>query len=594
MSKASKRILSLCIALSMAIGLTGCVYPDNVMFSAHQKTLYDVNNTAKNFPGITDSAYGRGLPDYGDSSLNDQFDVTIAYWAKDDGNPDTENLCGGQTMGIAGDYDALPQGETGQPCIRLPVVMTTDWTGYDFTNNVFLHDIQIDGESLSIAAGTLGLYNNNGIYAYFFIQFYPQPQGNTQTFEVNYYDEEGDYRPEYSGNLTVTFVHVPAVQLNSSTLPDGTENMAYHHDISGDATGGAAPYSFVLADGSTLPTGLSLSPSGVISGTPAQAVTGHSFDVTVTDSKAPTAQAAAATYVMTIAGHGPVSGPSVSHSSLRIVRGSTAAFTVSLGQNGNQAVMADITSEDPGIATATPTSITGGTVTVTGIAAGSTRIKVSFSGGTATPTDLYVPVTVTSPHTPTDPDDSDSAPVVPAVPATLTVDAARAKAALDAMQPGEANARIAHTGSINALAEAWRVFGQTPVIFDTVEGEAVQVRITVGAPHKLTTDRMTSGFVSGSAVNSPKALFQQFFQNKVQVVHLEQAVTFGQPVEVAAKVDLSGMELSKLTFYSYDNATNVYRQIMNPSRWVDKNGYLHFTTTLAGDIVISDGALMKK
>jgi len=30
------------------------------------------------------------------------------------------------------------------------------------------------------------------------------------------------------------------------------------------------------------------------------------------------------------------------------------------------------------------------------------------------------------------------------------------------------------------------------------------------------------------------------------------------------------------------------------SYWIDKNGYLRFTTELAGDIVISEGALKRK
>ena len=54
------------------------------------------------------------------------------------------------------------------------------------------------------------------------------------------------------------------------------------------ATGGLAPYSWSLAAGSSLPTGLSMNAAGVISGTPTAAGT-FSFTITVRDSRARTA-----------------------------------------------------------------------------------------------------------------------------------------------------------------------------------------------------------------------------------------------------------------------------------------------------------------
>lgn len=51
------------------------------------------------------------------------------------------------------------------------------------------------------------------------------------------------------------------------------------------ATGGTPPYQWSLATGSTLPAGLTLSSSGLLSGTPTS--TGATFSVTVTDSESP-------------------------------------------------------------------------------------------------------------------------------------------------------------------------------------------------------------------------------------------------------------------------------------------------------------------
>ena len=65
-------------------------------------------------------------------------------------------------------------------------------------------------------------------------------------------------------------------------------------------------------------------------------------------------------------------------------------------------------------------------------------------------------------------------------------------------------------------------------------------------------------------------------------------------VEIAAKLDLTGMGTSNLYFYSYNSKANTYRRIEKPTCWIDKNGYLHFTTEMAGDIIISKGPLDRK
>lgn len=64
------------------------------------------------------------------------------------------------------------------------------------------------------------------------------------------------------------------------TMPAATAGTAYNTSIS--ASGGTGPYTYQLSSGS-LPTGLSLSPSGAISGAPTSAGT-YSFSVKVIDS----------------------------------------------------------------------------------------------------------------------------------------------------------------------------------------------------------------------------------------------------------------------------------------------------------------------
>lgn len=75
----------------------------------------------------------------------------------------------------------------------------------------------------------------------------------------------------------------------AANVPQATQSAAYQATLA--ASGGTGPYTWALASGSTLPSGLTLSSGGVISGTLASTVaTGsYAFTVKVTDSKSATA-----------------------------------------------------------------------------------------------------------------------------------------------------------------------------------------------------------------------------------------------------------------------------------------------------------------
>ena len=76
-----------------------------------------------------------------------------------------------------------------------------------------------------------------------------------------------------------------ALLVISIALPNGTPQLTYSTNLA--ATGGTGPYSWSVTKGS-LPAGLVISSSGVISGTPTQAGT-SAFTVQVTDSSSPAA-----------------------------------------------------------------------------------------------------------------------------------------------------------------------------------------------------------------------------------------------------------------------------------------------------------------
>lgn len=171
---------------------------------------------------------------------------------------------------------------------------------------------------------------------------------------------------------------------------------------------------------------------------------------------------------------------------------------------------------------------------------------------------------------------------------------AEIKEAVDkARQNGDAFALLRRSGSYGVKAGQWKLFGDLSLRADTT-GSPVQVRVSIPEPAKLTADVLLSGAVKGRIVDSRKAFFEKWFQNQLRVVHLDYSGSFGQAVEIAARVDLTGMDTANLTFYSYDKAANSYKRIEKPAYWIDSNGYLHFTTELAGDIVVSEGGLEKR
>lgn len=91
----------------------------------------------------------------------------------------------------------------------------------------------------------------------------------------------------------------PAQSLSvaTKTLPAGQVGNAYAVTLA--ASGGTAPYTWSLASGA-LPSGLSLSSTGAISGTPTAGVSAGALTVEVTDAENP-AQSATATLALTIA-----------------------------------------------------------------------------------------------------------------------------------------------------------------------------------------------------------------------------------------------------------------------------------------------------
>src|SRR5881296_2137774 len=100
-----------------------------------------------------------------------------------------------------------------------------------------------------------------------------------------------------SASLSINVVGLPLLQITSSQLPGGTVGSAYSATLS--ASGGTSPYSWSVSSG-TLPTGLSLSSSGTLSGTPTVAGA-FPFTVAVKDAASASASASLSINVVTAA-----------------------------------------------------------------------------------------------------------------------------------------------------------------------------------------------------------------------------------------------------------------------------------------------------
>jgi hypothetical protein len=117
----------------------------------------------------------------------------------------------------------------------------------------------------------------------------------TSNFTVRVTDSQGT--PDtYDQALSIA---IPAdLAVTTSSPPNGSVGTAYSQTLA--ATGGVTPYSWSTVGG-TLPSGLSLSSGGVISGTPTATGT-SSFTVQVTDSQTPTDTATRALSITVTAG----------------------------------------------------------------------------------------------------------------------------------------------------------------------------------------------------------------------------------------------------------------------------------------------------
>ncbi|WRS27963.1 hypothetical protein U6B65_02205 [Oscillospiraceae bacterium MB08-C2-2] len=180
---------------------------------------------------------------------------------------------------------------------------------------------------------------------------------------------------------------------------------------------------------------------------------------------------------------------------------------------------------------------------------------------------------------------------------TAAAQAAAKSSAAKAGDTGVATVRLKNPGSISlaALQAMTQAAGMpTKIHADSMsaDGESVEVRISFD-PAKAVKDISLSASARNSTAKARETLFSKWFSNTVQVISFEQQGAFGFPVEIAVKMREKNADIKNLVFYSYNQASNSYQRIPDPLAWIDVNGYIHFTTSYAGDIIISKGILTR-
>jgi large repetitive protein len=197
-----------------------------------------------------------------------------------------------------------------------------------------------------------------------------------------------------NGTFTLANLAVPTITLSPTTLPNGVKGVAYPSQTL-SATGGTAPYTFTLTAGS-LPSGLTLSTAGVLSGTPT-ATGPFTFTVAATDNSAGhftgTQQ-----YMVTVSAAALVSiAVMPANGTLKV--GQTQQYTATgTYQDGTTPVLPAVqvtwTSDTPGVASVNAsgevTATAGGTAHITatvGSVSGQTMVTVSTPtlGGVSVP-----------------------------------------------------------------------------------------------------------------------------------------------------------------------------------------------------------------
>ncbi|MBV1854512.1 ExeM/NucH family extracellular endonuclease [Catellatospora sp. NEAU-YM18] len=184
------------------------------------------------------------------------------------------------------------------------------------------------------------------------------------------YSGSADLLGSQSGPLAVAVVDPVTLD---GVLPGGTVGSAYSASVS---AGGGGPITFALSDGA-LPPGLSLSASGVVSGTPTVGG-GYTFTVTATNPVSTVAR----DYTVTVAAAATTTA--VTSSASPSVLGAPVTFTATVAGPAGTTPTGFVQFRVDGAAVGGPVALSGGTATsspIASLAVGQHQVTAQYLGG---------------------------------------------------------------------------------------------------------------------------------------------------------------------------------------------------------------------
>ena len=114
----------------------------------------------------------------------------------------------------------------------------------------------------------------------------------------------------------------------------------------------------------------------------------------------------------------------------------------------------------------------------------------------------------------------------------------------------------------------------------------VDVRVAVN-PALVTGDLNLSASTTSPQALQTSQIFQTHFGGAKTTVSLGQQGSFGMEVRLATRLN-PDLDVNNLHFYAFNSAANTFTRFTPTTTWADPHGFFHFTTSLAGDIVISN------
>lgn len=97
-------------------------------------------------------------------------------------------------------------------------------------------------------------------------------------------------------------------------------------------------------------------------------------------------------------------------------------------------------------------------------------------------------------------------------------------------------------------------------------------------------DIRLSVYTAASHTETAKALAAEYFGAPAAAVRLMQEGAFPMTVQVAAKIDFSGLDTDAIRIYRYTGGA--YTLPENQAYWIDDSGYIHFSVSEGGTYVL--------